>query len=108
MPSRRTLPLPRRAAPDASRWDIINSQSRNRCFILTTHAMEEAEALCGRIGIMVQGQLRCLGSTQHLKSKFGSCYRAEFKLRASTGASGAVEQAERIDALKAFVERAAE
>jgi len=30
--------------------------------ILTTHSMEEAEALSTRIGIMVNGELRCLGS----------------------------------------------
>ena len=33
--------------------------------------MEEADALCGRIGIMVSGTLRCLGTPMHLKSKFG-------------------------------------
>ena len=68
--------------------------------------MEEAEALCGRIGIMVQGALRCLGSTQHLKSKFGSCYRAEFKLQdCGTGGGRLLEQTERVEALKAFVGR---
>ena len=39
--------------------------------VLTTHSMEEAEALCTRVGIMVGGRLRCLGSCQHLKSRFG-------------------------------------
>jgi ABC-type multidrug transport system ATPase subunit len=32
--------------------------------ILTTHSMEECEALCPRIGIMAGGKLRCLGSAQ--------------------------------------------
>lgn len=36
--------------------------------------MEECEALCTRLAIMVNGQFRCLGSTQHLKSKFGEGY----------------------------------
>lgn len=36
--------------------------------------MEECEALCTRLAIMVNGQLKCLGSPQHLKSKFGSGY----------------------------------
>jgi ABC-type multidrug transport system ATPase subunit len=35
--------------------------------ILTTHSMEECEALCPRIAIMANGKLRCLGSAQHLK-----------------------------------------
>jgi len=36
--------------------------------------MEECEALCTRLAIMVNGQFKCLGSTQHLKSKFGEGY----------------------------------
>lgn len=54
--------------------------SRDSAVILTTHSMEEAEALCGRIGIMVQGQLRALGTKQHLKEKFGSGYELVVKL----------------------------
>jgi len=41
--------------------------------------MEEADALCTRIGIMVSGNLRCLGSSQHLKDKYGSTYSLSFK-----------------------------
>ena len=37
-------------------------------------SMEECEALCTRIAIMVNGQFRCLGSPQHLKNKFGEGY----------------------------------
>ena len=37
--------------------------------VLTTHSMEECEALCNRLVIMVNGAFRCLGSIQHLKSK---------------------------------------
>jgi ABC-type multidrug transport system ATPase subunit len=33
--------------------------------------MDETEALCTNIGIMVNGELKCLGSLQHLKSKYG-------------------------------------
>lgn len=36
--------------------------------------MEECEALCTRLAIMVNGQFKCLGSTQHLKNKFGEGY----------------------------------
>jgi ABC-type multidrug transport system ATPase subunit len=49
--------------------------------ILTTHSMEECEALCPRIGIMANGRLRCLGSAQHLKSKFGKGYQLEVKVK---------------------------
>jgi ATP-binding cassette, subfamily A (ABC1), member 3 len=49
--------------------------------ILTTHSMEECEALCPRIGIMTNGRLRCLGSAQHLKDKFGQGYQIEMKCK---------------------------
>eukprot|EP01027_Heterolobosea_sp_BB2_P015159 GEZU01021715.1.p1 GENE.GEZU01021715.1~~GEZU01021715.1.p1 ORF type:complete len:838 (+),score=194.35 GEZU01021715.1:69-2582(+) len=56
-------------------WDRIIKLRENRVVILTTHFMEEADALCTRIGIMVNGSLRCLGSAQHLKNKYGGGYR---------------------------------
>jgi len=49
--------------------------------ILTTHSMEECEALCPRIGIMANGRLRCLGSAQRLKSRFGQGYQVELKVQ---------------------------
>jgi len=36
--------------------------------------MEECEALCTRLSIMVNGKFRCLGSPQYLKNKFGEGY----------------------------------
>lgn len=33
-------------------------------------SMEECEALCSRLAIMVKGQFRCLGSLQHIKNRF--------------------------------------
>ena len=41
---------------------------------LSFFSMEECEALCTRLAIMVNGQFKCLGSPQHLKSKFGEGY----------------------------------
>jgi len=49
--------------------------------ILTTHSMEECEALCPMIGIMADGRLRCLGSAQHLKNKFGQGFQIELKVK---------------------------
>ncbi|XP_020590496.1 ABC transporter A family member 1 isoform X2 [Phalaenopsis equestris] len=56
-------------------WNVISNLSTRRgktAIILTTHSMNEAQALCTRIGIMVGGKLRCLGSPQHLKSRYGN------------------------------------
>ncbi|KAK7822633.1 hypothetical protein U0070_001981, partial [Myodes glareolus] len=48
--------------------------------LLTTHDLAEAEALCDRVAIMVSGRLRCIGSIQHLKRKFGKDYILELKV----------------------------
>jgi ABC-type multidrug transport system ATPase subunit len=58
-------------------WKVISAALGGCSVILTTHFMEEADALCQRIGIMVNGRLCCLGSSQHLKSKYGSGYQIE-------------------------------
>lgn len=48
--------------------------------LMTTHDLAEAEALCDRVAIMVSGRLRCIGSIQHLKRKFGKDYILELKV----------------------------
>lgn len=62
--------------------DMVSGQSggSRTSVILTTHSMEECEALCPRIGIMAQGKLRCLGSAQRLKSRFGRGFQVEAKV----------------------------
>jgi ABC-type multidrug transport system ATPase subunit len=58
-------------------WNIISGLSQRMSVVLTTHSMEECEALCQRIGIMVRGRLKCIGSIQHLKNRFGRGYMME-------------------------------
>ncbi len=60
--------------------DILNLIKENRIVILTSHSMEECEALCTRLVIMVNGQFKCLGSPQHLKTKFGNGYKLGVRL----------------------------
>ncbi|KAK7485122.1 hypothetical protein BaRGS_00023662, partial [Batillaria attramentaria] len=56
-------------------WNVLSQvRASGRTLVLTSHSMEECEALCTRIAIMVNGRFVCLGSTQHLKSKFGQGY----------------------------------
>jgi len=47
-------------------WGKINDTCKegHTSVVLTTHSMEECEALCQRIGIMVGGKFKCLGSAQ--------------------------------------------
>merc|ERR1711968_187106 len=63
-------------------WKMIQNEKRkNRCLVLTTHLMEEADALCSRIGIMVGGKMACLGTPQHLKSRYSTGYELEIKIK---------------------------
>ncbi|KUF95975.1 ABC transporter A family member 1 [Phytophthora nicotianae] len=64
-------------------WDVIadiSTRGKESTIVLTTHSMEECEALCSTVGIMVGGRLRCLGSVQHLKSRFGDGLMIDVKL----------------------------
>ncbi|NXS46281.1 ABCAA protein, partial [Balaeniceps rex] len=64
-------------------WKMIRAalKTKKSGAILTTHYMEEAEAVCDRVAIMVSGQLRCIGSIQYLKNKFGKGYLLEIKAK---------------------------
>ena len=43
--------------------------------------MEECEALCSRLAIMVNGQFKCLGSIQHLKNRYGDGYSVYVRVK---------------------------
>lgn len=88
-------------------WDLIDRTKQTRAIILTTHSMEEADILgdrcalnnapgCNeilsategltdsgktcRIAIMARGRLRCIGTSLHLKTRFGSGYRVSVRV----------------------------
>uniref|UniRef100_A0A8C7Q917 ATP-binding cassette, sub-family A (ABC1), member 4a n=1 Tax=Oncorhynchus mykiss TaxID=8022 RepID=A0A8C7Q917_ONCMY len=66
-------------------WNSIMSVIQDgRAVVLTSHSMEECEALCTRLAIMVNGTFQCLGTIQHLKYKFGDGYVVTMKIQAST------------------------
>ena len=73
--------------PEARRfmWSVvekISQRDKKSAVILTTHSMEEAEALSTKMGIMVRGGIfRCYGSSQHIKNKFATGYEIEIKVR---------------------------
>ncbi|KAL0046688.1 hypothetical protein WJX82_007270 [Trebouxia sp. C0006] len=52
-------------------WDVVKAAKRNRGIILTTHSMQEAEVLCDRLGIFVDGQLVCIGNPKELTARYG-------------------------------------
>ncbi|CAN4100427.1 unnamed protein product [Withania somnifera] len=55
-------------------WDVVKHAKQDRAIILTTHSMDEAEYLCDRIGIFVDGNFQCLGTTDELKARYGGSY----------------------------------
>ncbi|KAM6919010.1 retinal-specific phospholipid-transporting ATPase ABCA4-like [Xenentodon cancila] len=65
-------------------WNAIMSVIQDgRAVVLTSHSMEECEALCTRLAIMVNGTFKCLGTIQHLKYKFGDGYVVTMKIKAA-------------------------
>ena len=65
-------------------WDVLHSLiQEGRCIVLSSHSMEECEALCTNLAIMVNGEFKCLGSTQHLKNRFGDEYTLSIRFKSS-------------------------
>lgn len=74
-------------------WDcILSIIKEGRCVLLTSHSMEECEALCTRMSIMVNGRFQCLGSVQHLKNKFGDGYTVTLRVAGSPPVLPPVEE----------------
>uniref|UniRef100_A0A1J3I5I7 ABC transporter A family member 7 n=1 Tax=Noccaea caerulescens TaxID=107243 RepID=A0A1J3I5I7_NOCCA len=55
-------------------WTVIMRAKQHTAIILTTHSMEEAEFLCDRLGIFVDGGLQCIGNPKELKGRYGGSY----------------------------------
>jgi ABC-type multidrug transport system ATPase subunit len=50
---------------------VVQASNANKAMILTTHSMEEAEVLCDRLGIFIDGRLVCIGNPKQLTARFG-------------------------------------
>lgn len=63
-------------------WNMVcRIRDSGKSIMLTSHSMEECEALCTRLAIMVNGEFKCIGSTQHLKNKFSKGLILKIKVR---------------------------
>ena len=58
-------------------WNLIEKIKKDKCIILTTHAMDEADLLSDEIGIMLSGRLFCTGNALSLKNEFGLGFRLQ-------------------------------
>ena len=73
---------------------LAAERSGGRAMVITTHSMEEADALCSRIAIMAGGKVRAIGSQQRLKRRYGEGYRLTLTLAVPPGlAASAAGQA---------------
>jgi len=69
-------------------WGLVSSfATPERAVIITTHMMLEADALCSRIAIVAKGNLKVIGTNQHLKDNYGSGYLLQLNLVQSTDES---------------------
>ncbi len=59
--------------PEARReiWDFLGEIKRGKTIVLTTHFMEEADALGDRIAIMAAGRVKSYGTSMFLKKAYG-------------------------------------
>uniref|UniRef100_A0A7E4WBQ9 ABC transporter domain-containing protein n=1 Tax=Panagrellus redivivus TaxID=6233 RepID=A0A7E4WBQ9_PANRE len=56
-------------------WNLLCAIRDQRvAILLTSHSMDECEVLCSRIGFLNNGSLISIGSSQHLKSRFGNSF----------------------------------
>ena len=53
-------------------------RERGKTALLSTHYMEEAEALCSRVGIIQEGSLRALDTVDRLYAAYGYDYKITF------------------------------
>lgn len=63
--------------PGAKRrlWKVLTDyRMKGKTIVLTSHSMEECDALCTRLAIMVNGEFQCIGAAQYLKNKFAKSY----------------------------------
>ncbi|XP_075723982.1 phospholipid-transporting ATPase ABCA3 [Rhipicephalus microplus] len=62
-------------------WDLLQKMRRTCTMLLTTQDMEEADVVGDRIAILAEGTIRCCGSSQFLKHRFGTGYQLDISKR---------------------------
>lgn len=95
--------------PGAKRllWEVMSRyRASGKSIILTSHSMEECEALCTRLSIMVNGEFKCLGSTQNLKNKFSKGYLLIVQMNRQANSIGGqfIDPRAEMERVKRFVE----
>ncbi|ORX84570.1 P-loop containing nucleoside triphosphate hydrolase protein, partial [Basidiobolus meristosporus CBS 931.73] len=73
-------------------WNAIRELKKKTSVVLITHSMEEADALCDRIGLTVNGQLAALGTPQRLKNVYGRGYKINVRTATTDTVESVIQQ----------------
>ncbi|KPA77100.1 putative ABC transporter [Leptomonas pyrrhocoris] len=65
-------------------WNAIEKVADNSSVVLTTHHLEEVEALAHRVAIMVDGALQCIGNKTHLKQKYATGFEVNVRVQSDS------------------------
>ncbi len=68
-------------------WDVINAEKRRRSFVISSHSMNECEAVCDRVGILRGGEMYVCGTITELTQLFECHYELEVILHRDHGTS---------------------
>jgi ATP-binding cassette subfamily A (ABC1) protein 5 len=79
------------------------AKEKSTACVITSHAVEDIGALCDRVGVMVDGALRCLGAPQRLRSRHGKHLTLTIHTSAARSQTTRSEETNRARALDAFV-----
>ncbi|CAF4578630.1 unnamed protein product [Rotaria socialis] len=62
-------------------WDLVLKYKPGRTIVLSTHHLDEADLLSDRLAIICSGELKCVGTTMHLKREYGEGYNLIVELK---------------------------
>ena len=68
-------------------WNLILKQRQQRCLLLATHHLDEADLLSDKVACLVGGTIMCCGSVPELKQQYGKGYTLTLQLDGSANAS---------------------
>eukprot|EP01062_Namystynia_karyoxenos_P020778 TRINITY_DN1785_c0_g1_i1.p1 TRINITY_DN1785_c0_g1~~TRINITY_DN1785_c0_g1_i1.p1 ORF type:complete len:1870 (+),score=572.99 TRINITY_DN1785_c0_g1_i1:99-5708(+) len=94
-PSTGMDPFSRRALWRAIAAALVRQQGSG--VLLTTHSMEEASSCCQRIAIMTDGLMRCIGTDNHLKARFGTGYTLMVYMKPAEDAAVGYQQVQQLE-----------
>lgn len=86
-------------------WNLLSKvRMSGKTIVLSSHSMDECEAICTRLSIMVNGELKCIGSTQNLKNKFSEGFWITIKMLEAAGV-GSEAREEQMIIIKDYMEQ---